>query len=55
MRTTGLRGFILAILAVALILPGTLCAADFDIADCRHELGLRLGYGFSATSPSVHL
>jgi hypothetical protein len=55
MRATGLRGFILAILIVAIIIPGTLCAADFDIADCRHDLGLRLGYGFSMNGPSVHL
>ena len=55
MRTTGFRGLILAVLAVAIIIPGTLRAADFDIADCRHDMGLRLGYGFSANGPSVHL
>ena len=56
MRTTGFRGFILAILITAVIIvPKTLCAADFDIADCRYNFGLRLGYGFTSKSPSVHL
>jgi hypothetical protein len=55
MRTRGLRGLLLAILSVAIIIPGTLCAADFDIADCHHDIGLRLGYGFSMSGPSVHL
>jgi len=55
MRTTGFRGLLLAVLAVAIIIPGTTRAADFDIADCRHDLGLRLAYGASVTSPSVHL
>jgi hypothetical protein len=56
MRTTGFRGLILAVLITAAIaIAGTVRAADFDIADCRHDLGLRLAYGASLTSPSVHL
>jgi hypothetical protein len=56
MRTTGFRGLILAALIIAAIfVSGTLHAADFNIADCRHDLGLRLGYGFSSKSPAVHL
>jgi hypothetical protein len=55
MRTTGFRGLLLAVLTVAIIIPGPLRAADFDVADFRHTLGLRLGYGFSTNGPSVHL
>jgi lipid A 3-O-deacylase len=56
MLTTGFRGVILAVLiSAALVAPGALHAADFNIADCRYNLGLRLGYGFSWHSPSVHL
>jgi|UniRef100_A0A7V6A4L9 lipid A 3-O-deacylase len=55
MRTTGFRGLLLAVLTVATFLPGTLGAVDFDLADCRHDMGLRLGYGFSMSGPSVHL
>jgi Lipid A 3-O-deacylase (PagL) len=56
MRTTGFRGLLLAVLiTAAIIIPGTLHAADFDTADCHHDLGLRLGYGFTSKSPSVHL
>jgi Lipid A 3-O-deacylase (PagL) len=57
MRATGFRGLILAVLiTAATLVSGTLHAADFEIADCHHELGLRLGYGFSMSSgTSVHL
>ena len=56
MRKRGFPGFILAsLITVALLVPGVLRAADFDIADCRYNLGLRLGYGFSTQSPTVHL
>jgi hypothetical protein len=56
MQITGLRGPFLAVLIMAATLAsGTLHAADFETADCHHELGLRLGYGASMTSPTVHL
>jgi hypothetical protein len=56
MKITGLRGLFVAVLIVAATLvSGTLHAADFEIADCRHDIGLRLGYGFSWQSPTVHL
>jgi hypothetical protein len=56
MQITGLRGLFLAVLIMAATLAsGTLHAADFETADCHHELGLRLGYGASMTSPTVHL
>ncbi len=56
MRITGFRNLILAVLiTAAIVFPGRLRAADFDIADCRYDFGLRLGYGFTPKSPSVHL
>jgi hypothetical protein len=56
MQITGLRGPFLAVLIMAATLAsGTLHAADFETADCHHELGLRLAYGASMTSPTVHL
>jgi len=56
MQSRGLGGLILvSFIIAALVFPRTLRAADFEIADCRYNLGLRLGYGFSTKSPSVHL
>jgi hypothetical protein len=57
MRNTGFRGLTLVILVLAaIILPGTIhAAADFDIADCQHDFGLRLGYGFSWQGSPVYL
>ena len=55
MRSSGFRGLILVwLVTAALLAPRTARAADFSIADCRYNLGLRLGYGFSTKSPSVH-
>ena len=55
MSNRGYRSIILAaLIAAALTIPGVLHAADFDIADCQHDFGLRLGYGYSWKNPSVH-
>jgi hypothetical protein len=54
MRSSGFRGLVLAsLVTVALLVPVVLHAADFDIADCRYNFGLRLAYGYSCKSPSV--
>ena len=54
MRRSGFRGLVLAsLVTVALLVPAVLHAADFDIADCRYNFGLRLAYGYSIKSPSV--
>jgi hypothetical protein len=51
----GMLNLILAALVtVALLLPGVLPAAEFDIADCRYNFGLRLAYGVSTKTPSIH-
>src|SRR3974377_18329 len=56
MRSNGGGGVVLAsLIMVALLIPRMLHAADFEIADCRYDFGLRLGYGYSWKSPSVHL
>ena len=56
MRSRSFLGFILAaLLMMAFILPRGSRAAEFDIADCRFNLGLRLAYGHHLKSPPVHL
>jgi hypothetical protein len=55
MRTRGFLGIVLASFVIlALMVPGSGRAAQFEIADCRYNFGLRLGYGYSWDSPTVH-
>lgn len=56
MRSRGFRSLFLAtLIAVALLWPKTPHAAQFDIADSRFHLGLRLAYGHHLKDPPVHL
>ena len=56
MRNRTFRGLILAaLIIVPLLLPRAPHAAEFDIADSRFHLGLRLAYGHHLKSPPVHL
>ena len=55
MRSRGFRGLILASLIIALLFPSLPQAAEFDIPDCRFNIGLRLAYGHHLKSPPVHL
>lgn len=56
MRSRGFRSLFLAtLIALSLLLPRTSQAAQFDIADSRFNLGLRLAYGHHLKSPPVHL
>ncbi len=55
MQSRSFLGLILtSLIIVSMLFPRTLPAADFETADCRFDLGLRLGYGFSMKSPAVH-
>jgi hypothetical protein len=55
MRSRSILGVVLASLVIAaLVAPGLLHAAEFEIADCRYNFGLRLAYGYSWKNPSVH-
>lgn len=55
MRTRAFHGLTLALIIVALLWPRVPHAAEFDIADSRFHLGLRLAYGHHLKSPPVHL
>jgi hypothetical protein len=56
MQLRAIRRRLPALLVIAaLMFPGFSRAADFDIADCRYNLGLRLAYGHHLKSPPVHL
>lgn len=56
MQIGGWRRFIpVLFIMAALMFPTLSRAADFDIADCRYNLGLRLAYGHHLKSPPVHL
>jgi hypothetical protein len=56
MQLKAIRRSIPALLLIAaLMFPSFSRAADFDIADCRYNLGLRLAYGHHLKSPPVHL
>jgi hypothetical protein len=56
MRSTGVRGLILAsFLAILVIIPKAPQAAEFNIADSRFNIGLRLAYGHHLKSPPVRL
>lgn len=56
MRSRCLRGLIMAILiTVALTLPGAAGAKEFNIADSRSHIGLRLAYGHHLKGPPVNL
>jgi hypothetical protein len=56
MQLKAIRRRLQALLVIAaLMFPSFSRAADFDIADCRYNLGLRLAYGHHLKSPPVHL
>jgi hypothetical protein len=56
MRSRGIRNLILAsFLAILVIIPRTSQAAEFDIPDCRFNVGLRLAYGHHLKNPPVRL
>jgi len=56
MKGRGFRGLALAILlAVCCYSSSTLHAAEFELSDCRFNVGLRLAYGYHLKSPPVHL
>ncbi len=56
MRSRGIRSLILAsFLALLVIIPRASQAAEFDIPDCRFNVGLRLAYGHHLKSPPVRL
>jgi opacity protein-like surface antigen len=55
MRTRGFLGIVLASFVIlTLMLPGLGRAAQFEIADCRYNFGLRLGFGYSCNNPTVY-
>jgi len=43
------------ILAILLFRPAAPQAVEFDLSDCRYNLGLRLAYGHHLSSPAVRL
>ncbi len=49
------RSLLAFLIIIAIIIPSSLQAADFDIADRRFNLGLRLAYGHHLKSPPVRL
>jgi hypothetical protein len=56
MRNRGFVGLVMAsLITVALLWPRAPQAAEFDLADARCHIGLRLAYGHHLKSPRVHL
>lgn len=56
MGNLSLKKLVLAtLLSTALVIPGVLHAAEFDLADSRFYWGLRLAYGHHLKSPPVDL
>ena len=56
MRSKGFWGLVLVFFLTTLVIfPRAPQAAEFDIPDCRFNVGLRLAYGHHLKSPPVHL
>lgn len=55
MRRRWGKGLLVMMLAAAVLLPGPLQGAEFDVSKFNQELGLRFGYGKNTKTASVHL
>jgi Lipid A 3-O-deacylase (PagL) len=49
------KGLLAMVLAAAIVLPGMVQAAEFDVSKFNHEVGIRFGYGKNYRNASVHL
>jgi hypothetical protein len=49
------KGLMVMVLAVLVLLPGRLTAAEFDVSKFDKEVGLRFAYGKNTKTASVHL
>jgi opacity protein-like surface antigen len=49
------NGLMAIVLAVAVLLPGTVRGAEFDVSKFNQEVGLRFAYGKNTKTASVHL
>jgi hypothetical protein len=55
MRRMWGNGLIIMVLAAAVLLPGQVRAAEFDVTRFNQEVGLRFAYGKNTSTASVHL
>jgi lipid A 3-O-deacylase len=55
MRRLWGNALLVVVLAVALLLPGVVQGAQFDLSKLNHEVGLRFAYGKNTKTASVHL
>lgn len=49
------KGLMVMVLAVAMLLPGVVRGAEFDVSKFNQEVGLRFAYGKNTKTASVHL
>jgi opacity protein-like surface antigen len=49
------KGLMVMVLAVLVLLPGRVKAAEFDVSNFDKEVGLRFAYGKNTKNASVHL
>jgi hypothetical protein len=49
------KGLMVMVLTVALLLPGMVQGAEFDVSKFNQEVGLRFAYGKNTKTASVHL
>ena len=49
------NGLVVMVLAVLVLLPGRVKAAEFDVSKFNQEVGLRFGYGKNTKTAPVHL
>ena len=49
------NGLMVMVLAVAILLPGMVRGAEFDVSKFNQEVGLRFAYGKNTQTASVHL